>query len=162
MKTCFKCQKTLPLSEFYKHPQMGDGHLGKCKSCTKKDTADRVALKSATDLEWVLSERERHRQKSVRQRLEGRLKITLPARRLALLKHAAKYPEKTLARQITRNAIRDGKLLRKPCEKCGKKAQAHHDDYLKPLQVRWLCPKHHAEHHRNEREAKIIENFKSK
>ena len=41
MKTCFKCHLTLPLSEFYHHPRMKDGHLGKCKECTKKDVADR-------------------------------------------------------------------------------------------------------------------------
>jgi ribosomal protein S27AE len=40
----------------------------------------------------------------------------------------------------------------KVCSKCGAKAQAHHDDYKKPLDVRWLCPKHHGEHHRNVRD----------
>jgi ribosomal protein S27AE len=39
-------------------------------------------------------------------------------------------------------------LIKQPCEVCGNlKAQAHHDDYSKPLQVRWLCQKHHTEHH---------------
>lgn len=44
-------------------------------------------------------------------------------------------------------AVRSGRMVRKPCMKCGKKAQAHHDDYSKPLKVKWLCPKHHIQHH---------------
>jgi hypothetical protein len=56
-------------------------------------------------------------------------------------------PDKKCAQEAVSAAVRAGRLVRQPCEKCGAKAHAHHDDYSKPLDVRWLCPKHHTEHH---------------
>lgn len=57
-------------------------------------------------------------------------------------------PEKARARQMVRDAVKSGKLFRKPCEVCGNpKSEAHHDDYSKPLEVRWLCRRDHRAHH---------------
>lgn len=56
--------------------------------------------------------------------------------------------EKGRAAQKLRDAIRQGKIKRQPCEICQEPdAQGHHFDYSKPLEVRWLCPKHHREEH---------------
>jgi RNA polymerase-binding transcription factor DksA len=57
------------------------------------------------------------------------------------------FEQRIRARIDVRNALRRGDLTRGPCEVCGEKAEAHHDDYSQPLVVRWLCRQHHAEHH---------------
>jgi len=67
--------------------------------------------------------------------------------------HAARnkrHPDRYRARYLAATAIRDGRLLRGPCEICGaSKVDAHHDDYSIPLSVRWLCRVHHLDfHHR--------------
>ena len=55
------------------------------------------------------------------------------------------------SRRITYLARKCGILVKKPCEICGTESdvQAHHDDYKKPLGVRWLCRTHHNEYHKN-------------
>lgn len=57
--------------------------------------------------------------------------------------------EKYRARYLVMNALRKGLLKRSLCEVCGEqKSHGHHDDYSKPLVVRWLCVTHHFEIHR--------------
>jgi len=56
------------------------------------------------------------------------------------------------ARWKANRAIHAGVLIRKPCEICGEiKVDAHHDDYEKPLDIRWLCRTHHMEYHAKSR-----------
>jgi len=57
-----------------------------------------------------------------------------------------RYPEKYKARYTLRNAVRLGKINKGCCEICGAlDVEAHHDDYSKPLEVRWFCSLHHRE-----------------
>ncbi len=132
-KTCFKCETEQPRTNFYAHPMMGDGLLGKCKTCAKTDVSANYHARRSQYVEY-----ERERNQSTKRRAD-RVKQQKRAR----AKNVVKYK----ARQAVGNAVRDGRLFRRPCEKCGEKAQAHHDDYTKPLDVRWLCFKHHREHH---------------
>lgn len=127
---------------------MGDGHLGKCKDCTKKDSEDR-RLEKMKDPEWVVAEAERQRIKQRKARENGTAVILRGAAKTAVnSRWRAANPQKKMAHNAVNNAVRDGKMMQKPCEVCGVKySEAHHDDYSKPLDVIWLCPKHHAERH---------------
>lgn len=56
--------------------------------------------------------------------------------------------DKVRARKLLSRALERGDLERGPCEQCGStKTQGHHDDYSKPLDVRWLCGKCHSKLH---------------
>lgn len=65
-------------------------------------------------------------------------------------------PEKCRARAAVCRAVKAGKLVRpEQCPECGSDhhIQAHHDDYSKPLDVRWLCAQCHQRHHADQRAA---------
>lgn len=58
------------------------------------------------------------------------------------------------AHGILAAALRKGTVKRGTCEECGSfRVDGHHDDYSKPLEVRWLCRRHHRALHIAERKA---------
>lgn len=65
-----------------------------------------------------------------------------------------RHPQASWAHMATRSAIRRGLIQRQPCADCGSiKAEAHHPDYDRPLDVVWLCRKHHKAAHPRKRGA---------
>ncbi len=77
-------------------------------------------------------------------------------RRRSPMSTRARDPRASSCHRIVRQAIKNGDLVRPDrCSKCGhapglSKAgspmiHGHHDDYSKPLDVQWLCPKCHRE-----------------
>lgn len=137
MKQCKECQEIKEIKDFYRHPQSKDGTTNKCKECTR----NRVKENRKEKIEYY---REFDKKRGNRLK-EGYIKY-----------YRQKYPNKYKAQTLVGNAIRDKKLYKKPCETCGstQSIHAHHDDYLEPLNVRWLCAAHHRQWHVLNGEAK--------
>lgn len=128
MKRCFKCGTEKPRSEFYRHAQMGDGLLGKCKECTKLDMR--------IDRHTKPRVREYDRQRAgLPHRMKLRASVTRSWR--------AEHPERSRAHNM---AAKAGIQEPECCEGCGlpKRLEKHHPDYSKPLLVVWLCKPCHA------------------
>ena len=60
----------------------------------------------------------------------------------------ARWNARRKAYSAFKTAKKCGGIVPKPCEICcDSDAHAHHDDYRRPLDVRWLCPAHHGAAH---------------
>lgn len=145
-KKCFKCNSVKLASEFYKHPRMADGRMGKCKSCAKKDVHEHTKILK-NDPIWAFQERARCRIKQAKRRSLGLdVKDNSASRRWV-----KKHRNKRLAHHIARYALKTGEIkTRENCESCGVggKLHMHHPDYSRPKMVVWLCPKCHGIVHR--------------
>ena len=136
MKSCFKCGELKPFSDLYRHSRMADGYLGKCKSCAKRDVHENRQSKF---LQYREYERKRYSESA--------------ERRESCSRHAsdwsARNPDKRLAHRAVQAAVESGALIPGPCESCSAESpiHAHHDDYSKPLDIRWLCISCHRRHH---------------
>jgi hypothetical protein len=134
-KKCFKCEEEKPLTEFYRHKQMADGYLNKCKECVKTYVRGYYRLHEEERKHY-----ERERNKTPERKLQR-----AEYQRTRRLNHR----EKCRANDAVGKAKLKGRLVPEPCEVCGttENVEAHHPDYSKPLDVQWLCFTHHRELH---------------
>lgn len=139
IKTCTRCATVKPLTDFYRHAAMSDGHLSACKDCTKA----RVR---------------RHRSENIeRVRAYDRERSSLSHRKALRDQVARDYnsenPQRYKAHYLVSNAVRDGRLTKEPCAFCGatEALEAHHHNYSLPLDVTWLCKPCHRKFHGLER-----------
>ncbi len=157
MKECFKCKISKPLSDFYKHSKMSDGHLNKCKTCTKEDVrkhrAENDSVReydrnrpNARERSLKNQERTKHLWETSHSFRESRLN--------GLRKWKCENPNKRKAQNAANNALRDGRLERKySCQHCGEKSDRlhkHHWSYEPQywLDVVWLCSTCHGVEHK--------------
>lgn len=127
MKVCSKCDKAKELDKFPNHRSRKDGKHPYCKECRRQQAriyrkTDRYkAVATEYNKQGGKDAVERWRQKNKHKRRA----------------HSAVYQH--LSPQIC--AFLD--------HECNGTIEAHHDDYDKPLNVVWMCRRHHAMYHRS-------------
>lgn len=140
--TCRTCG-----TEFTRRPWQVRKHDSQCLTCHNNDQQDYKRSERCRDV---------RRERAVRDRDAG---LTREGDRRHGQRSRLKYPEKWRAREITRNALRRGDLVRpEQCQRCGSvptrsraglvQIHAHHVDYANPLEIEWLCSRCHRDEHR--------------
>jgi hypothetical protein len=79
---------------------MGDGHLSKCKECTKKDTNDRRKILSK-DPSFLEKEKKRGRDKYHRLNYLNKHKPSTEKKIEVINRYKDKYPEKIIAQNLS-------------------------------------------------------------
>jgi ribosomal protein S27AE len=134
VKYCGSCETEKSRDLFGKRSASIDGLSAKCKTCQKVYDKARAGDKGREEARRIYAQTD-----------QGKL-----ATNKAKAEYGKRNPVKVKASAIVARAIRNGKLFSEPCCKCGstESMHAHHDDYLKPMNVRWMCAGCHSQWHK--------------
>jgi hypothetical protein len=144
-RTCTKCGVAKPLGEYY---VCNGKPIAACKDCTKAARRAYVAEnreKVKADLRaWHHANRERQNERSREYRREHLEELQAQARARYVANREALLARHSEVYSLVRLAMKRGELVKEPCLFCDEeRVEAHHHDYSKPLDVTWLCVRHH-------------------
>lgn len=139
MKTCLSCGKSEPAVDF-------GPSLSKCRECQR--AASRAYHHAHRD--EINARHRRHRAENIEAYRERNNRYSVEHKEDRAVRNSATYnPVSTAAHNAVKVALRDGVLVKPAtCSACGEETHrnrihAHHEDYSKPLVVRWLCARCH-------------------
>ncbi|KKN08162.1 hypothetical protein LCGC14_1059390 [marine sediment metagenome] len=160
MRICRKCGEEKPLDHFSKDSRVKNGFTRMCKSCLNKQIKERGQIKprisalcEQCNAEFLAFKYDvekkgggRFCSRICRNRFNG-----INTSNIQTSIEGPKPSESKIAKQAqgaVNRGLKSGSLKKKPCEKCGKEnVDAHHPNYSKPLDVIWLCRRHHQMEH---------------
>lgn len=146
LRPCKICGATPDKARFYASitSRCADCH----KKCVAQYRAENLAEVRQRDRERYIREWAKRRawQEAYRKTERGKEAVRRGSRA-----YHERHPERRAARIALWNALRGGVVAKATaCQGCGAagRLHGHHDDYAKPLEVRWLCvPCHEEAHH---------------
>jgi len=134
-KICKGCGIEKLIENYHINKRMKDGHLNYCKSCAN----EKIIIYNRNNPELT---RAKNKIQSEKPEVKKRKILNTFKKRQSIDGYRA-------AHNAVSKAISKGIIKRKPCEMCGntEHVHAHHDDYMQPLDVMWLCVSHHKARH---------------
>ena len=149
MKKCTTRRENKLDSEFTKDRSRKDGLNYICKICqSKKDKRYRENYK-----EEIRIRHEKYRETNkMKIKVQGEKYYENNKKRIMAYhkKYYWEHLKESRARGKFQHYIKKGAIIRQSCEICSEpKSEGHHPSYDKPLDVIWLCRKHHKREHSN-------------
>jgi hypothetical protein len=120
-RICNICKRNMDIEFFERKPEKPLGRGYRCKPCVNEKRRTEGRFGAEYQRQWRIRNLGVHRSyEAVRK---------------------GKWTEKEISRKITQLALKMGIMIRPDtCQSCGRKdVQVHHPDYMKPLDVQWLC-----------------------
>jgi len=154
IKRCRRCWTVKPAGEFSFDRSRHDGLARQCRECDSDRHKER--RRENGDLIRVRARRRYSASPEQKRRAAAEYRRTDKGKRLnleAVKRYRDRNTHKLAAHLAVKKALAAGDLVRPDqCQiahvgNCSGRIEAHHDDYSKPLEVRWLCTGHHQASH---------------